>query len=211
VLCSAEETDFMNRGLEFLPALVFAVVMLCWLVFAASFALRKQPASAPDQKRDRGSIVGLGLQGLSYAVVWTGHRPLLTPIVSGGNARAAVALGAGLFAIAAAVGSVWLVIVAVKTLGKEWSLTARLVEGHQLAMSGPYAYVRHPIYTGMLGMLLATGLAISFWQALLVALLVFIAGTIIRVRSEEKLLREAFGGQFENYAQRVAALVPGLY
>jgi len=201
----------MRNFFEFLPTLVFALVVLSWVAFAASFGLRKQPATAPDQKRDRGSIVGLGLQGLSYAVVWFWHRPFLTPIVWGSNARDAVALSAGVFAIAAAVGSVWLVIVAVKTLGKEWSLTARLVAGHKLAVSGPYAYVRHPIYTGMLGMLLATGLAISFWQALLLALLVFLAGTIIRVRSEEKLLREAFGGQFENYVQRVPALVPGLY
>jgi protein-S-isoprenylcysteine O-methyltransferase Ste14 len=100
---------------------------------------------------------------------------------------------------------------AVKTLGKEWSLTARLVEGHQLATSGPYALVRHPIYSGMLGMLLATGLAISHWLALLAALIIFFVGTTIRVRSEEKLLREAFGEKFESYARRVRAIVPGLY
>jgi protein-S-isoprenylcysteine O-methyltransferase Ste14 len=122
-----------------------------------------------------------------------------------------IAIAASVLAIAAAVGSVWLVISAVRTLGKEWSVTARLVEGHKLAISGPYAYVRHPIYTGMLGMLVATGLAISHWVTLPAALLIFVAGTIIRVRSEEKLLREAFGEQYENYAQRVPAIVPGLY
>ena len=104
-----------------------------------------------------------------------------------------------------------MITAAVKTLGKEWSLTARLVEGHKLATTGPYAYVRHPIYTGMLGMLLATGLAASHWAAILIALVVFFAGTIIRVRSEEKLLREAFGDQFENYSRRVPAILPGLY
>jgi protein-S-isoprenylcysteine O-methyltransferase Ste14 len=104
-----------------------------------------------------------------------------------------------------------LVTAAVRTLGKEWSLTARLVEGHKLATTGPYAFVRHPIYSGMLGMLVATGLAFSYWGALLAALVIFFAGTIIRVRSEEKLLREAFGEQFENYAQHIPAIVPGLY
>jgi protein-S-isoprenylcysteine O-methyltransferase Ste14 len=114
-------------------------------------------------------------------------------------------------AVLAAIGSVWLITAAVKILGKEWSLTARLVEGHKLATSGPYAYVRHPIYTGMLGMLVATGLAYSHWLTLLAAVVVFFIGTIIRMRSEEKLLREAFGEQFENYAHRVPAIVPGLY
>lgn len=148
------------------------------------------------------------MQGLSYGIIWGVHREAFTPIVSGSEPIAIAASG---LAIATAISSVWLIMMALKTLGKEWSLTARLVEGHKLATSGPYAYVRHPIYTGMLGMLLATGLAISHWAALLVALAIFFIGTMIRVRSEEKLLREAFGEQFENYVQRVPAIVPGLY
>ena len=193
---------------EFLPTLVFVVVMICWFVFAGVFLLRKKPPSPPDQKRDRGSLIGVALQGMSYAIVWGVHRPAFTPIVSGNRP---VAIVAGVLAIVAAIGSVWLIMRAVNTLGKEWSLTARLVEGHKLATSGPYAYVRHPIYTGMLGMLVATGLALSHLIALLAALLIFFIGTIIRVRSEDRLLREAFGEQFENYAQRVPAIVPGLY
>ena len=193
---------------ELLPTLVFVVVVICWFVFAGIFLLRKQPASPPDEKRERGSLIGLALQGLSYAIVWGVRRQAFTAIVSRSRP---LALAAGGLAIVAAVGAVWLVTKAVKTLGKEWSITARLVEGHTLAMSGPYAYVRHPIYTGMLGMLVATGLAVSHWIALLAALIVFLIGTIIRVRSEEKLLRSAFGEEFENYARDVPAIIPGLY
>jgi len=193
---------------EFLPTLVFVVVMTCWFVFAGVFLLRRKPPSPPDQKRDRSSLLGVALQGMSYGIIWGVHRAAFTPIVSGNGP---VAIAAGVLAMVAAIGSVWLATSAVKTLGKEWSITARLVEGHKLATSGPYAYVRHPIYAGMLGMLVATGLAISHWIALLAALLIFFIGTIIRVRSEDRLLREAFGEQFENYAQRVSAIVPGLY
>jgi protein-S-isoprenylcysteine O-methyltransferase Ste14 len=144
-------------------------------------------------------------------LVWGVHREYFTPIVSGNELGELISIAASVLAILAAIGSVWLITAAVKTLGKEWSLTARLVEGHKLATSGPYARVRHPIYTGMLGMLVATGLAYSRWLALLVAVVIFFIGTMIRVRSEEKLLREAFGKDFENYAQRVPAIVPGLY
>lgn len=198
----------MRITFEFLPTLVFVVVMICWFVFAGVFLLRKKPPSPPDQKRDRGSLIGVALQVMSYGIVWGVHRTAFTPIVSGNRP---IAIAAGVLAIVAAIGSVWLFTTALKTLGKEWSITARLVEGHKLATSGPYAYVRHPIYTGMLGMLVATGLAISHWIALLAALLIFFIGTIIRMRSEDRLLREAFGEQFENYAQRVSAIVPGLY
>ena len=193
---------------EILPTLVFAVVMISWFVFAGVFLLRKKPPSPPDRKREPGSLFGVALQGVSYGLVWGVRRTMFTPIVAGRELITIVASGV---AICAAVGSVWLITMAVQTLGKEWSLTARLVEGHKLATSGPYAFVRHPIYTGMLGMLVATGLAISHWVALLAAIVIFFIGTTIRVRSEERLLREAFGEQFENYARSVPAIVPGLY
>jgi protein-S-isoprenylcysteine O-methyltransferase Ste14 len=197
----------MRVTFEFLPTLVFVVVMICWFAFAGIFLLRKKPTSAPDQVRAPRSLIGVGLQGVSYGIVWGVHREAFTPITS----NEPVAIAAGVLAIGVAFGSVCLIMTALKTLGKEWSLTARLVEGHKLATSGPYAYVRHPIYTGMLGMLIATGLAFTHWAALLPAFVIFLVGTIIRVRSEEKLLREAFGEQFENYSRRVPAIIPGLY
>lgn len=198
----------MTITFAFFPTLVFAIVMICWFAFAGIFFFRKKPPSAPDKERDGGSIIGVVLQALSYGIVWGVHRKAFTPFVSGSQM---IAVAAGLMAVVAAVGSVILIMAAVNTLGKEWSVTARLVEGHQLATSGVYAYVRHPIYTGMLGMLLATGMAYSNWVALVAALVIFLIGTMIRVRSEERLLRKAFGQKFDDYAQRVSAIVPGLY
>jgi protein-S-isoprenylcysteine O-methyltransferase Ste14 len=63
----------------------------------------------------------------------------------------------------------------------------------------------------MFGLLLATGLAAGQWIALVAASVLFIAGTWIRVRSEEQLLRQAFGPEFEDYQRRVPALIPGVY
>jgi protein-S-isoprenylcysteine O-methyltransferase Ste14 len=191
-----------------MPTLVLVMVMVCWFVFALTFLLRKKPAATPDSKRDRSSIPGVLLQALSYAIIWTVRRPLASPFVSFSKT---LALVLGIVAIVSAILSVFIVMAAVKTLGKEWSITARVVTDHKLATKGPYRFVRHPIYTGMLGMLIATGIAVSYWPALLVALVVFFLGTAIRIRSEERLLREAFGLEFETYARTVPAIVPGLY
>jgi protein-S-isoprenylcysteine O-methyltransferase Ste14 len=136
------------------------------------------------------------------------HRAPFTPISSGIRA---VAVSFSLAAILVAVVSITIVKAAVKTLGKEWSVTARVVEGHKLATEGPYRFVRHPIYTGMLGMLLATGLAISHWLALIAAIVIFFVGTVIRIKSEERLLQEALGSEFDSYARSASAIVPGLY
>jgi len=194
--------------LQSLPTLVFALVMLSWFVFAGVFFFRKKPEAAPEQKRVSASISGVALQGVGYAIVWSIHRPAFSPVAPFSR-EIEIVVAVGTVAIACA--SVGIVMAAVKTLGKEWSITARLVEGHRLATRGPYRFVRHPIYTGMFGMLLATGLAISYWFSLLAATVVFFIGTIIRVRSEEKLLREQFGAEFEAYAERVPAMLPGVY
>ena len=137
--------------------------------------------------------------------MWSLQRPRFSPIV-GMDVTLEVALA--IVTVSIAVGSVWLVMAAVSTLGKQWSFAARLVQGHQLITEGPYRIVRHPIYTGMFGMMLATGLAISHWIALAPAVIFYLLGTRLRTRSEEKLLREAFGETFEEYAQRVPALFP---
>jgi protein-S-isoprenylcysteine O-methyltransferase Ste14 len=49
------------------------------------------------------------------------------------------------------------------------------------------------------------------WIATIVAIVIFVIGLLIRVRSEEKLLRAAFGQEFEEYAKRVSAVLPGIY
>jgi protein-S-isoprenylcysteine O-methyltransferase Ste14 len=198
----------MTLTLDPLPTIVFAIVMICWFVFAAVFIFRKKPLAGTDKKKDGVSIVGVAFQGLSYALVWSIRRPAFSAMLPGTVWLNAII---SILAVAAAIGSVVLVTSAVKTLGKEWSITARTVEDHKLATKGPYARVRHPIYTGMLGMLIATGIAISHWLVLLIAILVFAIGTLIRVRIEERLLRETFGSQFDDYARRVPAVIPGIF
>jgi protein-S-isoprenylcysteine O-methyltransferase Ste14 len=112
--------------------------------------------------------------------------------------------------IAFTVASVWFCFAAARALGKQWALMARVIEGHELIRQGPYAVVRNPIYLAMLGMLIATGMAVSRWPALVCAAIVFAAGTAIRIRAEENLLRETFGATFDEYARRVPAFLPRL-
>ncbi|MFZ0635651.1 MAG: isoprenylcysteine carboxylmethyltransferase family protein [Candidatus Acidiferrales bacterium] len=198
----------MTFQLDYPAALAVAGVMLAWLGFAAIFAVRNRTPSAPERKRDAMSRLGIGIQMVAYACVWFFHRNPLGPIVP--MARwlewIVAALSVGIAAV-----SVWFVLVSVRTLGKQWAYVARVVEGHQLIVNGPYRVVRNPIYLGMFGMLVATGLALTQWPVLLACVGIFVAGTVIRIRREEKLLREAFGAQFEDYARRVPALFPGLY
>ncbi len=188
-----------------LHSVVIIVVMLCWLVFAGVFVLRKKSRSGPAQKRDQSSLAGIAIQIMAFLTVWVARRPISSDLLKFGRVVEAML---AVVAIGLAIGSVWMTLAAVLALNRQWSLSARLVEGHKLITTGPYRLVRHPIYTGMLGLMLATALALSHWIFILPATAVFVVGALIRIRSEEKLLHKTFGAEFEAYAQQVPMLIP---
>jgi len=126
-----------------LSGVVFAVVVVSWISFAIVFLIRPKSPDSPDKRRDRRSLVDVVLQGISFALVWAIHRRYFTPLFPG----KILELILGLITVMVAVGSLLLTALAVRSLGKEWSVTARVIEGHKLATHGTYAWLRHPIYT----------------------------------------------------------------
>lgn len=189
---------------------VLGAVMISWFFFAGIFLLRKKPPKAKEAKRDKRATLGIALQMVGYFLVFfqPPGQPFLPPVAA---LSGVVGIVLAVFTVGLAVASDLFVASAVQTLGKQWAVQARLVEDHKLITAGPYEYIRNPIYTGMLGMLIATGLATHHWIALIIATVVFTIGMVIRVRVEESLLRTAFGQQFDDYAKRVPAVIPGIF
>jgi len=183
-------------------------VLAAWVVFALGFAIRKRAPAAPSRRRAPFAFVGMIFQAIAMALIWSVRRvPLAAPIVPARPMLSAV-VGAG--AIVVAWLGVWLMLWAIRTLGRQWAVEARLVDDHQLITTGPYAFVRNPVYVGFFGLAIATGIVVTSTIALIAATALFIAGIIVRVRVEERLLRGAFGAAFDRYAERVPALVPRL-
>jgi protein-S-isoprenylcysteine O-methyltransferase Ste14 len=189
---------------------VFYVVMACWTLFAATFWLRKHPRAGEVTRRDRTATFAILIQAVAGGSLGFRHlqRTYFSPILP--MPKLAELLLA-VVTVAGAVLSVWLVNAAVRRLGKQWAVEARLVEGHKLITDGPYSLVRNPIYTGMFGMLVATGLAVGRWSTLLMSILLYILGTYVRIRIEERLLRGHFGNEFDEYTRRVPAVIPGVW
>ena len=95
-------------------------------------------------------------------------------------------------------------------LGRNWSDVVTIKVDHELVTSGPYRVVRHPIYTGLLLAFLGTAIARGEWRGLLaVALALWAFWRKLRV--EERLMREQFGAAYEEYGERVAALIPFVF
>ena len=119
----------------------------------------------------------------SYAAYWTG--------------TALVVLGLAF--------SVW----ARMHLGRNWSGTVTVKQEHELVRGGPYARVRHPIYTGLLLAFIGTAIARGEWRGVL-AVLIVIAALWRKLRLEERWMSETFGDQYRDYRKHTAALIPFL-
>jgi protein-S-isoprenylcysteine O-methyltransferase Ste14 len=95
-------------------------------------------------------------------------------------------------------------------LGRNWSGTVTLKQDHELIRSGPYRWVRHPIYTGLLLAVCASALALGQLRGLL-GLALIAAGFLRRITVEERILTGQFGDAYKRYQAEVPALVPGVY
>ena len=126
----------------------------------------------------------------------------LIPMVSG-TSLAFLALLGGLLAV----GSTALLLWARWVLGTMWASVPMVQEHHELRTDGPYGLVRHPIYTGLLGLITGSMLACGFgvWVAYLA---VAVPWLLRRVRVEDDLMAGQFGAAYDTYRARVPALVP---
>ena len=174
-------------------------LFVCWVVWALAFVKpRRQAAGQKEVARASGSKWGIGLVMLSFALTWSYVRPV-------GFEKSQAALIVSMILGPPSVALAW---AATRHLGKQWRYQAAVSQGHELIRTGPYRWVRHPIYASMLGMMLTTGFCWTWWPMFVVAIVVFVMGTEIRIRAEDRLLGEHFGDAFAAYRSQVRAYIP---
>jgi len=183
------------------PAAV--AITLCWLVFGIVWAV-----SALFVKRTIEQSLGW-VRLLVFAVVIVvftrvshiaGLRQSLWPQTASIGALAVLVTVAGL------VVTVWARVV----LGRNWSGSVAFKEGHELIVGGPYAYARHPIYSGLLLMGLGTAIESARLQSFLMLALALVV-LALKARFEEQLMIRHFPEAYPQYRRRVKALIPGVW
>jgi protein-S-isoprenylcysteine O-methyltransferase Ste14 len=92
-------------------------------------------------------------------------------------------------------------------LGRNWSANVTLKRDHELIRTGPYRWVRNPIYTGMIVAIIGSALARGRWAGVLAAFLMT-ASFWYKARKEEQVLHDAFGAEYDAYRRDVASLIP---
>ena len=189
-----------------LQQIVAISIIALWVIFAIGFLLFKRKSKSVAKRRDPRALSGLFLQVVAMGIIWEVRRPLVST-----EFELPLQLSVSVAALSLMIVSVFVTLFAVRILGEEWTVEAQIHKDHKLITRGPYGIVRNPIYTGIMGMMIATGLSISEFYIILPAIILYIVGFIIRIRSEERLLREAFGAEFDEYCRRVPAIFPRLF
>jgi protein-S-isoprenylcysteine O-methyltransferase Ste14 len=149
-------------------------------------------------------------QMVTTALIVLSFYLLFTPKHSGihGSGATPISVALAIFGDILCITSILFAIWARLTLGRNWSgVVATVKDDHELVQSGPYAFVRHPIYTGflfaMVGTALATGTIASY-----LAPMVGLVGFLLRIRIEEALMTAQFPNAYPEYKLRTKSLIP---
>lgn len=190
-----------------MPAPYWAITSVCWMVFWVYWSF-----GAPRRRRSRRkvartfTVLNTGLLYLGFLLVLLGRSvpgslgllvvPQTIPIDVAGT-------GFAILGVAFA-------ILSRQFLGNNWSGEVAIAEGQQLIRRGPYAIVRHPIYTGMLLALFGTTLVASTVGSLL-GFVLAILSLWQKAHIEEQFLMVEFGEQYAKYQREVKFLIPLIY
>jgi protein-S-isoprenylcysteine O-methyltransferase Ste14 len=179
------------------------IIIACWIIFLAywlvsafrvkAIAEMQNPASAAAHRIP----VGLGWFLMAYPKFSPPMNDALTT-----RTDLTMAIGAAI-----CVFGLFITIWARRTLAGNWSNDVTFKQNHELIKTGPYRFVRHPIYTGLLLMCLGTAVEIGrvrFW----LALPLWFIGFWIKLKQEEKLMLRHFPDEYPVYRKQVKALVP---
>jgi protein-S-isoprenylcysteine O-methyltransferase Ste14 len=183
---------------------LFPAVWMAWAFYwwLTSSDVKETTRREPVLSR----VLHLGPMLVGAAILWSPNLPL-----AGLNERfmpwAAWAYWAGL---AVTVGGLAFAVWARRHIGRNWSAIVALKQDHELVTGGPYALVRHPIYTGLLFGFLGSAIALGQWRGLLAVAIVYLA-LLRKYKLEERWMRERFGVAYDAYRARVKALVPFIF
>ena len=189
------------------------IVAICWGIFLLYWFISAWTVKSIQETRGWlrgswhsifyliGSLLMVNFRFLSRLGVPTGtFAKILFQHTSLQNVTVVILLIAGLI----------VAILARRTLAGNWSGAVALKEDHKLITTGLYQYVRHPIYTGMLLMIIGTALSLGTLGAM-IGFLIILLGVLLKLNEEEALMTEYFAQEYKSYKKRTKTLIPFIW
>lgn len=185
-----------------IPTFILCTWIVVGLIWAAGMLFTKRTARSQSA----------GSRSLHLLLMMPGYALLASHRLAIGwlddrfvPASTAVALAGLVITVAGCLFAAW----ARLTLGANWSGRVTLKQGHELITTGPYAFARHPIYTGLVTGVAGTALALGEWRCVAGLALIAVA-FVTKIRQEEPVMLEAFPDAYPAYRRRVKAMIPGI-
>jgi protein-S-isoprenylcysteine O-methyltransferase len=167
----------------------------------------EQARSLRPSQEDRGTTRLIGL-AFGFSILALILAPLLNRFEV---ARLGLGFPVGWVGVTLMLGGLALRWWANAVLGRFYTSTLRLAEGQQVVRAGPYRLVRHPGYGGVLLLWAGAGLASQNWAVAAIILSLMSVAYAYRIKSEESMLRTAFGDQYRSYMQSTWRVVPWVF
>ncbi|AUX76522.1 MULTISPECIES: protein-S-isoprenylcysteine O-methyltransferase [Sinorhizobium] len=186
---------------------IWVLGIVAWYFIRRPYERRAKRVEVVSNRRSGSETIGL-----SAALLGLGILPgiyVVTGIPEAADYPAsawAVAVGTIVFALA-----MWVFRRTHKELGRNWSITLEIRDRHELISGGPYALVRHPMYTSFMLMGVGQAFLLANWVMGVAGLVGFAILFILRVDEEERMMLETFGPQYRAYMEKTKRIIPYLY
>ena len=179
-------------------------IRACWIIFMAVWLLAAISTKRSVYRESRAQRLRYSILLIAgYFLLIRGHR-LAYPLSARVIPRMEIIAWAGVVLCLAGLSfCIW----ARAILGRNWSGAVTLKEEHELIERGPYRLVRHPIYTGLIAMFLATAIVLGHVGGIIGLVLVFISFWI-KLSDEERVMLKQFPDQYAAYQRRVKRIIP---
>jgi protein-S-isoprenylcysteine O-methyltransferase Ste14 len=191
-------------GADHTAQLLFTTTSIAFALSEVSIRIRSATRGGSSND-DRGSIVAvvLGTAAGLLSALWFATA-IDAATIPGRWVPFVVGLAMMWLGIAVRQWAVW-------TLGRFFTVVVRVADGQRVVDHGPYRWVRHPSYTGLLLTLVGLGVALGNWLSVLALAILPLAGLVVRIRVEEQALLDGLGEPYRQYASRRRRLVPGVW
>jgi protein-S-isoprenylcysteine O-methyltransferase Ste14 len=183
--------------------LIFIVIWVVWFLSEVYLNIFMRSAKGQKENHDQNSmswiwLIILGSVGLAVlSVNWIQLPVMHSPLIN----------NAGLVII---LSGMVLRFIAIRSLGKFFTVNLTLHSNHHLITTGPFRYLRHPSYTGLLLSFFGLGLSLNNWISLFSLVIPIFVIILKRVDLEEKMLISQFGQEYLDYRKKTWKLIPGI-
>jgi protein-S-isoprenylcysteine O-methyltransferase Ste14 len=187
-----------------IAAIVVIITIECYYIIS-EIRLADRTTRGTDNTLDKGT------RRLVWRLTSIGYNLAWIPVIF--NFGRLVVLGGWLtwVGVAIMISGVVFRQYAIAFLGKFFTATIQIKKDHQLIQTGPYRYIRHPSYLGILILSLGLGIAMANWISLILCLVLPTIGLIRRIRFEEKELEQHFGKRYQDYMKNTRRVIPFIY